>query len=271
MLVFFCFMARALVRNAYSGINCSKVLSSFCTARHKQCLRAALVLHWLRAGWTAQSVHPQALEATWEMGMFVWGCSLCACLRQVVWGMEVKTGFELTQVNGDIGKGMKALVVNDLHVWMECRKRTSCGQQASGVFFCSILQNLIQMVWLVLLSTVFAVLAWTGWAQGRLGVYISPDYEKCMWNCTVLVESTHSVQLPAEKKIEMISRSSADAKFSGWEVWMKISVETLVCPYSLWKLQLTAFPDKVFHWLWEPRITLPSSSCYQCYQRCHKQ
>lgn len=70
---------------------------------------------WLGAGWTAQSVHPQALEATWETGMFGWGCILCACLRQVV-GMGVKTGSELTQVDANTGKGMKASVVNDLCV-----------------------------------------------------------------------------------------------------------------------------------------------------------
>lgn len=60
-------------------------------------------------------MHPQALEATWETGMFVWGCILCACSRQVV-GMGVKTGSELTQVDANTGKGMKASVVNDLCV-----------------------------------------------------------------------------------------------------------------------------------------------------------
>lgn len=115
-VVFSGFVACALVRNAYSGTNCSKVLSSFCAARHKHSLRP-------RPGAApgsgqddpAQSVHPQALEATWEMGMFLWGCILCARLRQVV-GVGVKIGFVLTQVNGETGKGMKALVVNNLHV-----------------------------------------------------------------------------------------------------------------------------------------------------------
>lgn len=50
-----------------------------------------------------------------KMGMFVWGCILCACLGQTV-GIGVKTAFELTQVKGNTGKGMRALVVNDLHV-----------------------------------------------------------------------------------------------------------------------------------------------------------
>lgn len=55
----------------------------------------------------------------------------------------------------------------------------------------------------------------------------SPDYEVHM-KPHAYVECTRSVQLPAKEKIEMISSSSADAKFSWWEVWAKISVETVV-------------------------------------------
>lgn len=70
------------------------------------------------AGWGRMSSSVCAssgLGSHRKVGMFVWGCILCACLGQTV-GIGVKTGFELTQVKGNTGKGMRALVVNDLHV-----------------------------------------------------------------------------------------------------------------------------------------------------------
>lgn len=83
------------------------------------------------------------------------------------------------------------------------------------------------------------------------------------------VECTHPVQLPAEEKIEMISGSSADAKFSWREVWAKMHVGTVVCPSILpWKLQLLATVDYVFqsrclpYWLWEHILsTVSRNSC----------
>lgn len=69
---------------------------------------------------------------------------------------------------------------------------------------------------------------WT--ASGQVESFMfSPDYEVHA-KPHAYVECTHSVHLSAEEKIEMISGSSADAKFSGWAVWTKISVETVVCP-----------------------------------------
>lgn len=66
--------------------------------------------------------------------MSVWGCILCAHLQQVV-GMQVNTGFELTQIMVKVARVCRPLnlVVNDLHVELKYSKRTSCAQEASSV------------------------------------------------------------------------------------------------------------------------------------------
>lgn len=121
MLFFSGFMSCALVRNAYSGTNCSKVLSPFYTASHKHCLRPPLVLHLARGRMNQLPSHSSVCASS-GLGSLMGNGDVCLGMHPLCLlgagsrGMGVKISFELTQVNGKIGKGMKALVVNDLYV-----------------------------------------------------------------------------------------------------------------------------------------------------------